>query len=83
VPRIPPTTASTIRSPSVSVPVAHVAASAAASAMFSAWKTKRTFRRSYRSARTPAGSAKTRFGIVFRKPIRPSVAAEPPSRSTT
>jgi hypothetical protein len=51
--------------------------------MFKDWRTSSSLHRSKRSASAPAGKAKTRFGIVFRKPIRPSVAADPPSRRTT
>ena len=31
----------------------------------------------------PAGKAKTRFGIVFKNPMIPSAAGDPPSSSTT
>jgi hypothetical protein len=51
--------------------------------MFAPWKRSSTFRRSKRSARTPAGSANARFGIVLRKPITPRVAADPPRSRTT
>ena len=83
VPRLPPTTARAPISPTVNASVAQSTASTSGEAMFSDCKISSSFRRSYRSASAPAGSAKTRFGIVLRNPIRPSVAAEPPSRSTT
>jgi hypothetical protein len=83
VPSVPPMNARTPMRKTVSSPDAQSTVRAIATPMFPPWKRRRILRRSKWSASTPAGSAKTRFGIVFRNPMIPSVAAEPPRRSTT
>ena len=82
-PSDPPTRASSAIQPTVSVSVAYMTASAAATSRFSAWNPSSSLRGSYLSASAPAGSPQIRLGIVLRKPIRPSVAADPPSSRTT
>jgi hypothetical protein len=82
-PRTPPTNARVPITGTVSESVAERMASDTGTSMLVPWKARRSLRWSYRSASAPPGRARTRFGIVLRNPITPSVAADPPTSKTT